>query len=190
MPGQNSDYSHSQTLRSCIPPHAHQPFVVLYLHLVNVTMPPPNGGHRHTDSVSQNHKAQLASAYNELGKELSSSKIRVVGNYTLGKAIGEGTHPLPWLDHPLVDRHQRGLWQGTHRRSPSHRYPGCNQANPKGHVRLSHKRDSPPQTAPPSPRYSAIRSHRNRVEYLARHRTLLWRRALRLPSRERKIDRG
>ena len=51
---------------------------------------PPNGGHRHTGSVSQNHKAQLASAYNELGKELSSSKIKVVGNYTLGKAIGEG----------------------------------------------------------------------------------------------------
>ena len=41
-------------------------------------------------SGTQNHKAQLANAYNELGKELSSSKIRVIGNYTLGKAIGEG----------------------------------------------------------------------------------------------------
>ncbi|CAL1711086.1 unnamed protein product [Somion occarium] len=51
-------------------------------------------GHRHTGSVSQvqNHKAQLASAYNELGKELSSHKIRVVGNYTLGRVIGEGTY--------------------------------------------------------------------------------------------------
>ncbi|OCH90214.1 Pkinase-domain-containing protein [Obba rivulosa] len=49
-------------------------------------------GHRHAGSVSQNHKAQLASAYNELGKELSSQKIRVVGNYTLGKVIGEGTY--------------------------------------------------------------------------------------------------
>ena len=48
-------------------------------------------GHKHTASLSQNHKAQLANAYNELGKELSSSKIRVVGNYTLGKVIGEGT---------------------------------------------------------------------------------------------------
>ena len=50
-------------------------------------------GHRATGSVSQvqNHKAQLASAYNELGKELSSQKIRVVGNYTLGRVIGEGT---------------------------------------------------------------------------------------------------
>jgi hypothetical protein len=39
---------------------------------------------------TQNHKAQLANAYNELGKELTSNKIRVVGNYTLGKVIGEG----------------------------------------------------------------------------------------------------
>lgn len=49
-------------------------------------------GHKHTGSVTQNHKAQLANAYNELGKELSSSKIRVVGNYTLGKVIGEGAY--------------------------------------------------------------------------------------------------
>ncbi|KIP11297.1 hypothetical protein PHLGIDRAFT_53040, partial [Phlebiopsis gigantea 11061_1 CR5-6] len=49
-------------------------------------------GHRQTGSVSQNHRAQLASAYNELGKELSSQKIRVVGNYTLGKVIGEGAY--------------------------------------------------------------------------------------------------
>ncbi|TCD68120.1 hypothetical protein EIP91_011485 [Steccherinum ochraceum] len=51
-------------------------------------------GHRTTGSVSQvqNHKAQLVSAYNELGKELSSQKIRVIGNYTLGKVIGEGTY--------------------------------------------------------------------------------------------------
>ncbi len=81
------------TLLPCILYLAHTPtFVVPFLHLVNATMPPPNGRHKHTDSVSQNHKAQLASAYNELGKELSSSKIKVVGNYTLGKAIGEGTY--------------------------------------------------------------------------------------------------
>ncbi|KZT33337.1 Pkinase-domain-containing protein [Sistotremastrum suecicum HHB10207 ss-3] len=47
-------------------------------------------GHRHTQS--QNQRATLAQAYSELGKELSSSKIRVVGNYTLGKVIGEGTY--------------------------------------------------------------------------------------------------
>jgi hypothetical protein len=47
-------------------------------------------GHKRTGSLSQNTKAHLANAYNELGKELSSNKIRVVGNYTLGKVIGEG----------------------------------------------------------------------------------------------------
>lgn len=54
-------------------------------------------GHRHSTSVSQNHKAQLANAYNELGKELSSQKIRVVGNYTLGKVIGEGVWPCVFM---------------------------------------------------------------------------------------------
>ncbi|KAF7313859.1 Serine/threonine-protein kinase MARK2 [Mycena chlorophos] len=49
-------------------------------------------GHKPSGSVTQNQKAQLANAYNELGKELSSSKIRVVGNYTLGKSIGEGAY--------------------------------------------------------------------------------------------------
>ncbi|TDL20349.1 Pkinase-domain-containing protein [Rickenella mellea] len=48
--------------------------------------------HQHSATGSQNHKAQLANAYNELGKELSSFKIKVVGNYTLGKAIGEGAY--------------------------------------------------------------------------------------------------
>ncbi|KAJ7750396.1 Pkinase-domain-containing protein [Mycena maculata] len=49
-------------------------------------------GHKHSGSVTQNQKAQLANAYNELGRELSSAKIRVVGNYTLGKVIGEGAY--------------------------------------------------------------------------------------------------
>ncbi|KAI5981533.1 Pkinase-domain-containing protein [Pisolithus albus] len=49
-------------------------------------------GHKQTLSVTQNHKAQLANAYNELGKELSSQKIRIIGNYTLGKVIGEGAY--------------------------------------------------------------------------------------------------
>lgn len=66
---------------------------VPFFHTVNVTM--AAHGHRQTGSVSQNHKAQLASAYNELGKELSSQKIRVIGNYTLGKVIGEGAYTLP-----------------------------------------------------------------------------------------------
>ncbi|PWZ01849.1 Pkinase-domain-containing protein [Testicularia cyperi] len=38
-----------------------------------------------------NQKAVLASAYQELGKELSSAKLKMVGNYTLQRPIGEGT---------------------------------------------------------------------------------------------------
>ena len=65
-----------------------------------------SNGHRPSGSVSQapNHKAQLASAYNELGKELSSQKIRVVGNYTLGKVIGEGAQRIHYL--PSVESEQ------------------------------------------------------------------------------------
>ena len=59
-------------------------------------------GHRQTGSVSQNHKAQLASAYNELGKELSSQKIRVIGNYTLGRVIGEGTSVVTLREPALI----------------------------------------------------------------------------------------
>ncbi len=52
----------------------------------------PKPSHKHAASVAQNQKAHLASAYNELGKELSSTKVKVVGNYTLGKVIGEGIY--------------------------------------------------------------------------------------------------
>ncbi|EJD39005.1 Pkinase-domain-containing protein, partial [Auricularia subglabra TFB-10046 SS5] len=52
---------------------------------------PSSNGHGRSASINQT-KAQLATAYNELGKELSSQKVRVVGNYTLGKVIGEGTY--------------------------------------------------------------------------------------------------
>lgn len=61
-----------------------------------------SAAHCHPGSLSQNHRAQLANAYNELGKELASQKIRVVGNYTLGKIIGEGQFPLiRYCDQPL-----------------------------------------------------------------------------------------
>ena len=92
------------------------PFSTLNLHLYMSAH-----GHKYTGSVTQNHKAQLANAYNELGKELSSSKIRVIGKYTLGKVIGEGTScdsllPPPFsLTHPLT-RRVRELEEGL--RSP------------------------------------------------------------------------
>ena len=76
-------------------------------------------GHKPTGSLSQNHKAQLANAYNELGKELSSSKIRVVGNYTLGKVIGEGTNDynVPALPYPnwIIKGAYGKVRLGTHR---------------------------------------------------------------------------
>ncbi|KAF8740473.1 Pkinase protein, partial [Rhizoctonia solani] len=50
------------------------------------------GTHRRSESQNVNQRAQLATAYQELGKELVSEKIRVIGNYTLGKVIGEGTY--------------------------------------------------------------------------------------------------
>ena len=37
---------------------------------------------------------QLTNAYQELGKELSSTQIKTVGNYTLGRVIGEGDAAL------------------------------------------------------------------------------------------------
>lgn len=43
-------------------------------------------------SSTINQKAALASAYQELGKELSSAKLKAVGNYTLQRVIGEGTY--------------------------------------------------------------------------------------------------
>ncbi|CAE6472031.1 unnamed protein product, partial [Rhizoctonia solani] len=66
------------------------------------------GTHRRSESQNVNQRAQLVTAYQELGKELVSQparttyqelgkelvseKIRVIGNYTLGKVIGEGTY--------------------------------------------------------------------------------------------------
>jgi hypothetical protein len=35
---------------------------------------------------------QLTTAYQELAKELSSAQIKTVGNYTLGRVIGEGAY--------------------------------------------------------------------------------------------------
>ncbi|EPQ27686.1 uncharacterized protein PFL1_04824 [Pseudozyma flocculosa PF-1] len=50
------------------------------------------GAYGSTNGSSINQKAALASAYQELGKELSSGKLKAVGNYTLQRPIGEGTY--------------------------------------------------------------------------------------------------
>ncbi|KAK4687160.1 hypothetical protein P7C73_g2953, partial [Tremellales sp. Uapishka_1] len=52
------------------------------------------GGQNHAFSTStaKNKQAQLAQAYQELGKELGSDELKVVGGYTLGRVIGEGTY--------------------------------------------------------------------------------------------------
>jgi hypothetical protein len=71
-------------------------------------------GHKPSGSVSQNQKAQLANAYNELGKELSSSKRRVIGNYTLGRVIGEGECSLGGITSRSELRHAiRNIWQSA-----------------------------------------------------------------------------
>ncbi|WVR06559.1 hypothetical protein IAU60_003590 [Kwoniella sp. DSM 27419] len=42
-------------------------------------------------SSANNKQAQLTNAYQELAKELESDKLKVIGGYTLGRVIGEGT---------------------------------------------------------------------------------------------------
>lgn len=57
----------------------------------HVTQSKPNNKHQRTVSTSNNQRAQLADAYSSLGAELSSEKLKIVGSYTLGRTIGEGT---------------------------------------------------------------------------------------------------
>ena len=89
-------------------------------------------GHKQTPSLSQNHKAQLANAYNELGKELSSSKIRVVGNYTLGRVIGEGMGQS--LIFCVSNSLFRRLWQGQNGHTSLDVNKGSHQTDSQGHV--------------------------------------------------------
>lgn len=90
-------------------------------------------GHKQSQSLSQNLKAQLANAYNELGKELASSSIRVIGNYTLGKAIGEGTlHPFHFHHNLLIP--SRCIRKSQTRNTPLDLYTSRHQADPKIHV--------------------------------------------------------
>ena len=50
------------------------------------------GGQNHhfVASSSNNKHAQLVNAYQELGRELRTEKLNIVGGYTLGRVIGEG----------------------------------------------------------------------------------------------------
>lgn len=47
--------------------------------------------HSHSSSVANTKQAQLTNAYSSLARELASDSLKVVGAYTLGKVIGEGT---------------------------------------------------------------------------------------------------
>ncbi|WWC88428.1 uncharacterized protein L201_003339 [Kwoniella dendrophila CBS 6074] len=57
---------------------------------------PRRGGgqnsYAYTANSANNKAAQLTNAYQELAKELNSDKLKVVGGYTLGRVIGEGTY--------------------------------------------------------------------------------------------------
>ncbi|KAK8858821.1 hypothetical protein IAR55_003051 [Kwoniella newhampshirensis] len=46
----------------------------------------------HNNNWANNKQAQLTNAYQELARELGTEKLKVVGGYTLGKVIGEGTY--------------------------------------------------------------------------------------------------
>lgn len=45
-------------------------------------------------SANNNRQAHLATAYQELGNELSRTDCKVVGGYTLGRVIGEGMYMI------------------------------------------------------------------------------------------------
>ena len=45
--------------------------------------------------VARSDHVQLGNAYQELGKELGTETLKVVGGYTLGRVIGEGESHIP-----------------------------------------------------------------------------------------------
>ncbi|EIW67498.1 hypothetical protein TREMEDRAFT_69611 [Tremella mesenterica DSM 1558] len=55
------------------------------------SIPRARQNHIFASGSANNKAAQLSNAYQELGKELASDKLKVVGGYTLGRIIGEGT---------------------------------------------------------------------------------------------------
>lgn len=79
-------------------------------------VPPPRAHHHNATNAKQAqvcflysvpppapaHTPQLSSAYHELANELGTENINVVGNYTLGRVIGQGTFSLSPLDSLLI----------------------------------------------------------------------------------------
>ena len=131
-------------------------------------------GHKHSASTSQNIKASLANAYQELGKELSSTKVKLIGNYTLGRVIGEGVLEVyVSVEQYVLSVTRRHLWHRQARDAQVDLHSGGDQANSKGDVRCSHQRNPPSSTSPPPPRHKTLRGHRNGVLHLAHHRALL-----------------
>jgi hypothetical protein len=51
---------------------------------------PMSRGFQSSAGSANNRQAHLATAYQELGNELGSAALKVVGGYTLGRVIGEG----------------------------------------------------------------------------------------------------
>ncbi|KAL7420515.1 hypothetical protein Q5752_004465 [Cryptotrichosporon argae] len=53
--------------------------------------------HGYSSNTINSKAAQLANAYQELGRELGSDKLKVVGGYTLGRVIGDGAFGSVYL---------------------------------------------------------------------------------------------
>ena len=116
--------------------------------LIDLALIEPVGVWAQKESVIDPSMAniELANAYNELGKELSSSKICVVGNYTLERVIVEGMSFLWSCVMFFNHTGQLGAYGmvrlGTH--WPTHINPGSHQADSDSHVRIPNMKDPSP----------------------------------------------
>lgn len=147
-------------------------------------MVPPARAHTHNTTNTKQAQVrppratpahpQLSSAYHELANELGTDNISVVGNYTLGRVIGQGNS---LLSPPRADTH-RHLWLRPSRHPQAHRHPRSRQKSPQVIHPPSHPRAPPPPPPPPPPHCPSPRDHRHRVPYMARHGALQRRRAV------------
>lgn len=131
----------------------------------------------------------LNHAYNELGKELFSSSLKAVGNYSLGRVIGEGPFSYPLRPVRLIADGKalhRKLWQCAAGPASIDQHTRSYQADiPLGCAFFPHSRNPSPQKTSPRPCLPASRNCRDRVFDLPHQRTLFWRRAVRLPRGKR-----